>query len=157
MLKNLQFTKYLLNKDNFIHILKNVESCELLNCYCRLLSKLCCDEKVVNYYAPKRFKRILSLKNPLFEGVQANDSKDLIYFLLEHMNYELNQINLKINPNLQKINNDNLINEMDQTNKNLMLTNFITDYSSENNNIIPKLFYSLIENESVCLGCNKYS
>jgi hypothetical protein len=130
-----EFTKYLLIKDNFSYIIKHIENCELLSTYCRLLVKLCCDESVVKYYAPKKFKNILSLKNPLFEGIQANDSKDLIYFLLEHMNYELNMINLKINQNLQKVNNNEIINEMNQTDKLFMINNFIKEYSAENNNL----------------------
>ena len=145
------FTNYLLNNDNFTHILKNIDNCELLGSYCKLLSKLCCDESVINYYAPRKFKQILSLKNPLFEGVQANDSKDLIYFLLEQFNEELNIIDLKLNPNLKK--DENLIDDINQTNKNLVFSNFIREYTSDNNNIIPKLFFSLIENESLCNGC----
>ena len=67
------------------------------------------------------------------------------------MNYELNQAKLKINPNLQKKENQLLT---DQTNKSIELSNFIHEYSCDNNNIIPKLFFSLIENESLCHGCN---
>ena len=148
-----QFTIYLLNKNNFFYILQKLDVCEIIGTYCKLLEKLCCDMNVINYYAPEEFKNIISLKNPLFEGIQANDSKDLIYFLLEQMNYELNQANLKINPNLQKKENQVLTN---QTDKNVELTNFIQEYSSENNNIIPKLFFSLIENETICLGCNTH-
>jgi len=37
--------------------------------------------------------------NSLFEGVQANDSKDLINFLLEQLQTELNIISEKINNN----------------------------------------------------------
>ena len=33
-------------------------------------------------YSPYSFKEVLSKENPLFAGVQANDSKDLINFLL---------------------------------------------------------------------------
>ena len=146
-----EFTNYLLNKNNLTHILDNINNCELLGSYCKLLEKLCCDKSVINYYAPKNFKNILSLKNALFQGIQANDSKDLIYFLLEHFNEELNIINLKINPVLQK--DENLIDDMSQMNKYLVFSNFINEYSSQNNNIIPKLFFSLTENESFCIGC----
>ena len=146
-----QFTNYLLTENNFNNILQNINTCEVLGIYCQLLQKLCCDQNVINYYAPEEFKNIISLKNPLFEGIQANDSKDLIYFLLEQMNYELNQAKLKINPNIQKKENLALTN---QTNKNIELSKFIQEYSFENNNIIPKLFFSLIENKSICLGCN---
>ena len=148
-----QFTNYLLNKNNFFYINNKIDICEVLGIYCRLLQKLCCDEKVINYYAPEEFKNIISLKNPLFEGIKANDSKDLIYFLLEQMNYELNQAKLKINPNLQKKENEFITY---QTNKNIELSNFIQEYSFDNNNIIPKLFFSLIENESICSGCNMH-
>ena len=151
------FTNYLLTKDNLISILTNKETCEILISYVKLLLKLCCDDKVKNYYAPYDFKNILSIKNPLFQGVQANDSKDLIYFLLEQMNYEFNTTNLKINPNLSNDENNNFnLNENDQTNKNIIFNNFIKEYSSTNNNIIPKLFFSLVENESICKGCNTH-
>ena len=147
-----EFTNYLLNQNNLKYILNNIAKCELLGSYCKLLEKLCCDANVKNYYAPRNFKNVLSLKNPLFEGIQANDSKDLIYFLLEHFNEEFNMINLKINPNLQK--NENFIDDMNQMNQNVVFFNFINEYTSGNNNIIPKLFFSLIENVSLCYGCN---
>ena len=34
-------------------------------------------------YSQNSFKEVLSKENPLFEGVAANDSKDLFNFLLE--------------------------------------------------------------------------
>ena len=150
-----QFTNYLLTKDNFFIIINKMKDCELLFSYCELLHKLCCDENVMDYYAPNKFKEILSLKNPLFEGIQANDSKDLIYFLLEEMNFELNQIELKINPNIFKVSNDFQIIDINQENRQLVLQNFIEEYTSNNNNIIPKLFFTLVENESICKGCNR--
>ena len=41
-------------------------------------------------YAPHSFKNVLSQMNPLFQGVAANDSKDLINFLIETLHSELN-------------------------------------------------------------------
>ena len=107
-------TRYLLISNNYINIANNSDICEILSCYCNLLVKLCCDEKVKNYYSPKEFKGIISIKNPLFQGIQANDSKDLIYFLLEQMNHEFNQINLKITNNINYNENDNIIPEDSQ-------------------------------------------
>ena len=149
-----ELTNYLLNVNNFSEILKNIKICELLGSYCQLLQKLCCDQYVINSYPPDDFKNILSIKNPLFEGIQANDSKDLIYFLLEDFNKELNNLNLKINKNLIQNSNDDWIDDSKQSNRELMFETFIKTYSSENNNIIPKLFFSLIENETICNGCN---
>ena len=149
-----ELTNYLLNANNFSEILKNIKICELLGSYCQLLQKLCCDQYVINSYPPDDFKNILSIKNPLFEGIQANDSKDLIYFLLEDFNKELNNLDLKINKNLIQNSNDDWIDDSKQSNRELMFETFIKTYSSENNNIIPKLFFSLIENETICNGCN---
>ena len=116
--------------------------------YTKLLLKLCCDETVKHYFAPYDFKSILSIKNPLFQGIQANDSKDLIYFLLEQMNFEFNNIDLKINPNIINQLNNKADNQADQTNKHLMLSNFIKEYTSNNNNIITKLFFPLIDHNN---------
>ena len=150
------FTRYLLIPNNFYNILDNSDKSELLSCYVCLLEKLCCDENINDYYSPKAFKEIISSKNPLFKGVQANDSKDLIYFLLEQMNEEFNQINLKINNILNFNDNEIVNNEQFQDNEILMLNNFIKKYSFNNNNIIPKLFYSIIENENICQSCNTH-
>ena len=91
----------------------------------------------------------------MFKGINANDSKDLIYFLIEQMNYELNEIKQTIK-NKIIFNEDNLLNEEDQSNRYLMLTSFIKKYSYYNNNIIPKLFFSIIENVTICKGCNTH-
>ena len=47
----------------------------------------------ITHYAPNNFKRVISKMNPLFKGIQANDSKDLILFLIETMYNELNKPN----------------------------------------------------------------
>ena len=47
------------------------------------------DERLKDSIAPIEFKNLISEMNPLFKGVQANDSKDLILFLLETMDKEL--------------------------------------------------------------------
>ena len=47
------------------------------------------DERLKDSIKPSKFKDLISDMNPLFKGVQANDSKDLILFLLETMDKEL--------------------------------------------------------------------
>ena len=76
------------------------------------------------------------------------------------MNFELNQIDQKIknvvNYN-QNNNQNNFVNQENmQLNENLMLSNFIQEFSYKNNNIIPKLFFSVIENEIICNRCNTH-
>ena len=149
-----KLTRYLLKSEIFNNVIINSEKCEIVSCYCCLLEKLCCDENIKNYFAPYDFKNMISRKNPLFKGIQANDSKDLISFLIEQMNYELNQINLKLIENIKfnETKEKNFVNL--QTDRNLMLYEFIEQYSSMNNNIISNLFFSLIEYKTTCQGCN---
>ena len=47
--------------------------------------------KIIIIYSPSTFKNVLSGNNDLFEGNSANDSKDLINFLIERLNDELNE------------------------------------------------------------------
>ena len=105
------------------------------------------DEKNNNKpYSPYSFKEVLSKENPLFEGVQANDSKDLINFLIERLHQELNTINE--NKNLENMN------QINQTNESEMLKIFLIDFTSRFNSPISNLFYGILETKSQCKGCN---
>ena len=53
------------------------------------------DKYMKDSVKPIKFKNIISEMNPIFKGVQANDSKDLILFLLETMDKELTLRNNK--------------------------------------------------------------
>ena len=136
-INNKFLTEYLLNKSVFSSIINNKDKCELTCCYCLLLAQVCCNLNIKSSYKPEQFKKIISIKNPLFKGIQANDSKDLINFMLEEMNSELNQLenkndNCQINKiYLQKI----------QKNKELMLNAFIMEYTKNNKSIIPRIAY----------------
>ena len=97
-------------------------------------------------YSPTSFKEVLSRENPLFAGIAANDSKDLINFLIERFHLELNEIK-------QNINNNDFINQEDQTNEQLMLKLFIDEFKEKFNSPISNLFYGILETKSQCLGC----
>ena len=105
-------------------------------------------------YSPDSFKEKLSQQNPLFAGATANDSKDLINFLLERFHLELNLIN----PNTLQ-NNSTMINQMYQLDENKMLELFFIDFKSKFRSIISDLFYGVMETKSFCQGCqkNKYN
>ena len=83
---------------------------EITYCYRQLLKKLVgfkdkkryrkeimeeyrIDPKEKDHVKPEAFKDLISEKNPLFKGIKANDSKDLIIFLLENMDDELTKRN----------------------------------------------------------------
>ena len=71
-------TKYLLKNKNFQKITQESYLFELTSAYCNLLYHIFCDEYVTKSYEPQEFKNVISGKNPLFQGVNANDSKDLV-------------------------------------------------------------------------------
>ena len=99
-----------------------------------------------SYYTPRDFKNIISKKNPLFQGIAANDSKDLIIFLYETMHSELN------NPTNQYNFGQNIINNQE-------LVNFRNNYYSNNSSIFSKTFYFEQQSELRCMLCgyNKMS
>ena len=53
----------------------------------------------ITSYVPENFKETISRKNPLFEGVVANDGKDLVNFLSTTSHEELNIANQADNNN----------------------------------------------------------
>jgi ubiquitin C-terminal hydrolase len=85
--------------------------------------------------------------NPLFEGIAANDAKDLVNFIIMTLHLELN----KANPNNTNTNYNNII--LDQRNKQLMLNNYITEFKKNNQSIISDLFYAMNCNITQCNVC----
>jgi ubiquitin C-terminal hydrolase len=103
--------------------------------------------KFKKYYSPDEFKNKISKMNPLFEGIAANDAKDLVNFIIMTLHLELNKI-IEVNENQI----DGII---DQTNKELIKQIFKEDFDKKNNSIISKLFYATNYNITQCLNCNK--
>ena len=118
----------------------------IANSYQKLLLNLWDINKNNKSYSPYEFKEVLNKENPLFAGIAANDSKDLINFLIERFHQELNEV--KTNNN-----RDDNINLQDQTNKELMLNSFIKDFKEKFNSPISDLFYGMMEIKSQCQGC----
>jgi len=99
-------------------------------------------------YSPDSFKIVLSQENTLFAGVTANDSKDLINFLLERLHNELNIVNKNNNST-----NNNVINQNDQLNEEKIFSIFLNEFKEKYNSIISNLFYGILETKSQCQGC----
>ena len=135
------FTKYFLNdyKYNPKDISKNMS-----NEFYKLLNLLWDKDNRKGSFSPNEFKETLSKENPLFKGIQANDSKDLITFLLERLHSELNQ------PDKSPINElaENQFDEMHTLNL------FYQDYQRNYKSMISNLFYGVIEIKNQCTGCN---
>jgi len=99
-------------------------------------------------YAPHSFKNVLSQMNPLFQGVAANDSKDLINFLIETLHSELNMPKNKNTTN-------NIIDPSIQLDEVKMFNIFLSNMVSEYNSIISDLFYGVLETQSKCINCQR--
>ena len=88
-------TDYLLEQNNYITLYNEYSLCQLTLSYIQVLIGLFCNKSDNGSYCPEQFKNKISELNPLFQGVQANDSKDLVIFLLEEINDELVNIHNK--------------------------------------------------------------
>ena len=119
--------------------------------YSNLIQNLWDDKNnLKKYYEPYNFKTKIGEKNPLFAGIAANDSKDLILFIFQELHKELNHIESQYHIN---INNDfNNINS-DQTNEELEYQIFSNDYYKANNSFIQKLFYGEQATVNFCHNC----
>ena len=99
-----------------------------------------------SYYEPYNFKKLISDMNPLFKGIQANDSKDLINFILQELHIELNKAKSKQNFDFSNI---------DQTNENQMFKNFLEEFKNNQKSIISDIFYFIVETKTECLNCKQ--
>ena len=115
--------------------------------YYKLLRKLWKKDSNNKPYSPNSFKEVLGKENPIFAGVAANDSKDLINFLLERFHQDLNDLNVNNENNIENIGNLNHSNEME------MLGFFLNDYKNKYNSPISNLFYGILETNSQCNIC----
>jgi len=97
------------------------------------------------YYTPEEFKNKISKMNPLFEGIAANDAKDLVNFIIMTLHEELNKAKKC------DINNNNILDQRDQQ---LMFNNFTKNFTSKNQSIISDLFYGINCNITQCTNCN---
>ena len=102
-------------------------------------------ESSKSYFTPTRFKNLISELNPLFKGIQANDSKDLIIFIYETMHNELKNPNSNYNNSINSQNNMNIPEE---------LKLFRNSYYPNNNSIITKIFYSEQSSRLECSYCH---
>ena len=99
------------------------------------------------YYSPHNLKEKIFQMENLFHGVQVNDSKDLVNFIIMTLNEELNKL-----PKSQISNNINQF--LDEANKDMILKNFVMNFQKENKSIISDLFYGLSETCIKCSRCN---
>ena len=132
---------YFIDNKSKIQNEKNKLSSSLLTIFQNLW-----EEKNITYYIPQEFKDVISEMNPLFKGIQANDTKDLILFILETIHNELNEVNNSINEN------NNNVNPLDY---NSIFFNFYTFFKKNYNSIISNLFYGMNNSMMTCCTCQR--
>ena len=137
-----KLTNYFLEEFNYN---PNDMTKKMSNEYYKVLTNLWDKKKKEGSYSPNDFKNVLSNENPLFAGVQANDSKDLINFLLERFHNELNVKN-----NSSNVYNYN-VNQLDEQQT---FNSFFQDFRNNYNSIISAIFYGIIETKTKCSLCN---
>lgn len=91
------------------------------------------------YFSPDKFKDLLGSANPLFQGINANDSKDLIIFLYETLHNEFNKPN-----GLSKAFNT----------PNMEFNLFANQYFSQNKSFLTDLFYFIQQSDLSCHNCH---
>ena len=94
--------------------------------------------------SPENFQKTLGRFNPQFKNLEANDSKDLILYLLQVMHQELNYFSKNIPFN-------GYPNQYDRAQT---FCAFIASYDKTNYSIISDLFYGTYENVTKCAQCN---
>ena len=99
-----------------------------------------------NSFSPKYFKQVLGKYNLQFSRYEANDSKDLILYLLQTFHEELNYFGDKTVPNNFRPPNNTLRFET--------CNYFNITYNSTNFSKISILFYGTYENIITCCECN---
>ena len=140
-----QLTGFFLNKYNYD---PNDKNKKMSNEYYKVVKNLWDKNRNKKSYAPQEFKDVLSEENPLFAGINANDSKDLVNFLLEKFHQELNDIKYKNNVNIMLDPNDQLFEYK-------MLKAFLEEMKCKYNSPISNFFYGIIETKSQCTNCKQ--
>ena len=95
------------------------------------------------YFIPKEFKEKISKMNNLFEGAKANDSKDLVNFIIMRLHEELNE---------GKKSNNNIM-APPQEDQMSMFNYFKMNNDQENKSIISDLFYGINGTMNQCSYC----
>ena len=150
-------TDYLINYDKYKKIFAYKKSCPLTIQYCQVLLGLFCDNSSTGSYTPQQFKNTIGKMNPLFEGVQANDSKDLIIFLLEVLNSELSKLHNKLKNITKKRNENRKFQLIDTTNVKTVLDEFASEYKYTHCSVIGEYLCGFQRNVFCCQNCGGIS
>ena len=135
---------FLLNKEKFLKIEKYSKEYIISKAYSDVICNLWDEDNSKKNFSPDYFKEIISKENKMFEGIQANDAKDLVIYLYQIMHKELNE---------RKESNIIPVMYSDQKNPNIELSKCLNNFQRNNKSIISDLFYFSKANVTKCLKC----
>ena len=140
----LQCLYHVFDLSNELLKLKNIDERKIPMTYAFLevIYRLSFDEE--DSISPYKFKKIIS-NNELFEGIEANDSKALVLYILETLNEELSSNNIKFE-------NKNIKNKIRDL-KDKDTENIVNIFNKNYNSIIADLFNGLKMTTYKCLTC----
>ena len=144
-----KLTYHFLNSDTKKKLYLNKVKYRLSLAYVTVLENLWQNNKE-KYYSPNGFKDVISAMNPLFAGIQANDSKDLILFILETMHKELN---IEKDDNKKILDND-IDSPNAQYNYEITFKKFSIFFRNSFNSVISNLFYGMFNSMMNCQNCH---
>ena len=148
-------TESLLKPNKYKEIYNNPDLCRLTLEYCQVLIGLFCNDSNTGSYRPEEFKITIGELNSLFQGVQANDSKDLIIFLLETINIEL--VKLRNKKNNIKENENESTTRIDPTNETSVFNEFQKDFSKTHYSTVGYNLCGIQKNIFTCQFCKSTS
>ena len=99
------------------------------------------------YYVPYDFKNKISKMNSLFQGIQANDPKDLLFFIMQTLHEELNK----------KQNKNYYYDLGDTKNEQNALFYFMEYFIRDNKSFISDLFFGVYHTMTKCSKCPFYN
>ena len=147
-----QFVNFLKYDKNLIYkVQTDIDKKTLSSSFKLLIEKLWPNDYMTNTkksYSPYEFKAKISFMNELFKGVAANDSKDLVNFIIMTLHEELNMATNQIVDNTYNI---------DQTNMMFMYNSFTQTFNANNQSEISRLFYAFNYNVTQCSNCHTKS
>ena len=112
--------------------------------YANVIKNLFPSSNFHSYFKPIHFKNTIGNLNPLFKEFAANDSKDLLIFILEKIHLEI-KIPKEIKNNINQNININ--------SKEGQFLIFMNQFNAENTSIISNNFYGINESTIKCLNC----
>ena len=148
-------TESLLKPKKYFEMYNNQDICRLTLEYCQVLIGLFCDNSPIGSFRPEQFKMAIGELNSLFQGVQANDSKDLIIFLLETLNNELVKLFNRTHNIIERENEFN--SNIDPTNEVMVFNEFQKEFTKNYHSTIGFNLCGFQKNIFKCQLCNTIS